>query len=271
MRKGQDVKVEFNDVELSYVDRGIGLPILFVHGFPLDGTLWQPQLDGLSDEYRVIVPDLRGFGGSTVSLAMTMEQYADDLRLLLDELGIEEVVLAGLSMGGYIAFAFCRKYSGRLRGLVLADTRPQADSDEARANRTATGKQVIGHGAAALADSMLDKLLSPATFKDQPDLVSAVRDMMARQSVFGIVAALYGMSERPDASPLLGEISVPTLVVVGADDVITPVAEAESMVESIPGSELLVIPDAGHLSNLEQPEAFNQALRDFLVSRVEGA
>ena len=265
------MKVEFNDVELSYVDRGAGLPVLFVHGFPLDGTLWQPQLDGLSDEYRVIVPDLRGFGGSTVSLAMTMEQYADDLQVLLDELGIDEVVLAGLSMGGYIALAFCRLTPNRLRGLVLVDTRPQADSDEARANRTATGKRVMAHGAAALADSMLDRLLSPATFKDQPDLVSTVRDMMARQSAFGIVAALYGMSERPDSRPTLGDISVPTLVMVGVDDVITPVAEAESMVEAVPGSELVVIPDAGHLSNLEQPQAFNQALREFLVSRVEGA
>ncbi|MFQ5595454.1 MAG: alpha/beta fold hydrolase [Anaerolineae bacterium] len=265
------MKVEFNDVELSYVDRGTGLPILFVHGFPLDGALWQPQVDGLSDEYRVIVPDLRGCGGSTVSLAMTMEQYADDLRLLLDELGIEEVVLAGLSMGGYIALAFYRMAPGRLRGLVLVDTRPQADSDEARANRTATAKQVIEHGAVTLADGMLDKLLSPATFKDQPDLVRTVRAMMARQPVFGIVAALHGMAERPDSRPLLGEISVPTLVVVGADDVITPVAEAESMVEAIPGSELVVIPDAGHLSNLEQPQAFNQALREFLVNRVAGA
>jgi 3-oxoadipate enol-lactonase len=264
------VKVEFNDVEISYVDRGAGLPILFVHGFPLDSTLWQPQLDALSDEYRVIVPDLRGFGGSTPSLAMTMEQYADDLRALLDELSINEVVLAGLSMGGYIAFAFYRKYSGRVRGLVLVDTRPQADSDEARANRAVTAERVTEHGVAALADGMLEKLLSPATFKDQPDLVRTVRAMMSRQSVSGTLAALYGMAERPDSRPMLGEISVPTLVVVGADDMLTPVADAELMVDAIPGSDLVVIPDAGHLSNLEQPQVFNQALREFLAGQVEG-
>lgn len=264
------MKVEFNDVGLSHVDRGGGVPLLFVHGFPLDGTLWQPQVDALSDEYRVIVPDLRGFGGSTVSLAMTMEQYADDLRAFLDELRIDEVVLVGLSMGGYVALAFCRLAPNRLRGLVLVDTRPQADSDEARANRTATARQVMEDGAAALADSMLDRLVSPATLKNQPDLVSSIRDMMARQSVFGIVAALYGMAERRDSRPMLGDISVPTLVVVGADDVITPVAEAESMVEAIPGSELVVIPDAGHLSNLEQPRAFNRAVREFLARRVRG-
>lgn len=264
------MKVEFNDVELSYVDRGAGIPILFVHGFPLDGTLWQPQVDSLSDEYRVIVPDLRGFGGSTVSRAMTMEQYADDLRVILDELRIDGVVLAGLSMGGYVALAFCRLAPNRLRGLVLADTRPQADSDEARANRTATARQVMEDGAAALADSMLEKLLSPATFENQPDLVNTVRDTMARQSVSGIVAALYGMAERSDSRPMLGDISVPTLVVVGAHDVITPVAEAASMVETIPGSELVVIPDAGHLSNLEQPQVFNRAVREFLARRVRG-
>ncbi|MFQ5854250.1 MAG: alpha/beta fold hydrolase [Anaerolineae bacterium] len=264
------MKANVNDIEMSYADRGTGLPIVFVHGFPLDGTLWQPQLDALSDEYRVIVPDLRGFGGSTPSQEVTMDQYADDLHTLLDELEVNQVVLAGLSMGGYIAFAFHQKYPDRLCGLVLVDTRPQADTDEARANRAATAAIVKELGAAALADDMLGKLLSPVTSKNQPNLVQTVHAMMARQPVVGIVAALHGMAQRPDSRPMLGDISVATLVVVGADDAITPAADAEAMVDAIPGSKLVVIPDAGHLSNLEQSQAFNQALREFIATRVEG-
>lgn len=263
------MKVKVDAGEMAHVDRGTGLPVLFVHGFPLDSTLWEPQIDALSDEYRVIVPDLRGFGDSTPTADVTMEAYADDLSALLDELNIDQVVLAGLSMGGYIALAFYHKYPDRVRGLVLVDTRPQADSDEARANRATTAQKVKAHGAIRLADDMLGKLLSPATVKNQPDLVRTVHEMMARQPVEGIVAALHGMAQRPDSRPMLRDISVPTLVVVGADDAITPVADAESMVEAIPGSQPAVIPDAGHLSNLEQPRAFNQALREFLATRIE--
>lgn len=264
------MKANVNGVELFYRDRGTGLPLLFVHGFPLDGTLWQPQLDALSDSYRVIVPDLRGFGESPPSPSMTMEQYAGDLEKLLDRLKVDYVVLAGLSMGGYIAFAFYREYPDRVQGLVLVDTRAQADTDEIRANRAATVARVQEQGVAVLADEMVGKLLSPATLKHQPELVERVREMMARQSVEGVVAALRGMAERPDSRPMLGNISVPTLVVVGADDTVTPIADAEAMVNAIPGAELAVIPEAGHLSNLEQPEAFNQALREFITTRVVG-
>lgn len=264
------MRIRINDVEIFYRDRGAGLPILFVHGFPLDGALWQPQLDRLSDTYRVIVPDLRGFGDSAQCLAVLMKRYADDLRALLDELEIERVVLAGLSMGGYVAFAFYRQYPNRVRGLVLVDTRPQADTEEDQDNRVATAERVRTQGPGVLADDMVEKLLSPATLENRPDVARMAHKMMARQSITGIIAALYGMSERPDSRPMLGEISAPALVVVGADDTVTPVGDAEAMVEAIPGAELAVIADAGHLSNLEQPEAFNRALREFLDSRVLG-
>ncbi len=264
------MKIEINGIEMFYRDRGTGLPVLLVHGFPLDGTLWQPQLDELADEYRVIVPDLRGFGESTPGAEVTIEQYADDLCALLDELEIDQVVLAGLSMGGYIAFAFHRKYPDRVLGLVLVDTRPQADTDQVRANRVATAAKVKERGATPLADEMLNRLLSPATVNNKPDLVRTVHAMMARQPGPGIVAALRAMAGRPDSRSMLGDIAVPTLIVVGADDTITPVADAEAMVDSIPGAELVIIPQAGHLPNLEQPEAFNQALRAFIATRVQG-
>lgn len=264
------MKLNVHGVEIAYVDQGAGSPILFVHGFPLDGSLWQPQLEALEGEYRVIAPDLRGFGESGSSPQVTMEAYAGDLHALLDELQIDQAVLVGLSMGGYITFAFYRAYPDRVRGLVLVDTRPHADTEEARANRAVAAAKVAEQGSEALADDMLEKLVSPSTMERRPDLVRSIHGMMARQPVDGIVAALHGMAERPDSRPLLGEISVPTLVVVGADDVITPVADAESMVDAIPGSELVVIPDAGHLSNLEQPRVFNQALREFMARRVDG-
>lgn len=263
------MKVNVNDVEIFYRDEGAGLPILFVHGFPLDGALWQPQLADLADEYRVIVPDLRGFGDSAPSAEVTMERYADDLCVLLEELDVDHVVLAGLSMGGYVAFAFYRKYPDRIRGLVLVDTRAQPDSDEARKNRAATAERVREKGTSALADEMFEKLLAPATLADKPDVVRTVYTMMARQPQEGIVLALHAMAGRPDSHPLLGEISEPTLVVVGAEDTVTPVEDAEAMVDAIPGAKLVVIPEAGHLPNLEQPEVFNQAVREFIAMRIE--
>lgn len=263
------MKVNVNGIDLHYRERGAGTPILFVHGFPLDGELWQPQLDALAGDYRVIVPDLRGFGDSTPTKTATMAQYADDLHALLDELGVDHVVLAGLSMGGYVAFAFYRKYPDRIRGLVLVDTRAQPDTSEGRAGRRMTAQRVREHGARFLADDLLDKLMSPATLENKPDVVDAVGSMILRQPVEGIVAALLGMGDRPDARPLLGDISEPALVVVGAEDTITPVADAEAMVEAIPGAELAVIEDAGHLPNLEQPDGFNVLLRDFMTTRIE--
>lgn len=259
-----------NEIRMFYRDEGAGLPIQFVHGFPLDGELWRPQLEDLADEYRVIVPDLRGFGQSMSTLRVTMEQYAEDLAALLDEIGLDAAVLVGLSMGGYVALAFQRLYPERLQGLVLVDTRAQADTVQARAGRATTALEVKEHGSAVLADDMAEKLLAPATREQQPDLVETVGQMIARQPVQGVVAALHGMADRPDSRAMLGDISVPTLVVVGADDTITPESDAQAMVDAIPGAELQVIPQAAHLSNLEQPADFNSALRGFLETRVMG-
>jgi 3-oxoadipate enol-lactonase len=262
------MKADLNDIRVFYRDEGAGLPVLFVHGFPLDGELWQPQLEDLASDYRMLVPDLRGFGQSTPTQRAAMEQYAEDLVALLDERGIDSAVIVGLSMGGYVALAFQRMYPERLQGIALVDTRAQPDTADARAGRMTTALRVKEHGTAVLADDMLEKLLSPSTYEAQPHLVETVRQMIARQRVEGVVAALHGMADRPDSRPMLGDISVPTLIVVGADDTITPRSDAHAMADAIPGAELHVVPRAAHLSNLEQPADFNGALREFLETRL---
>jgi len=256
-----------NDVHLHYAQAGKGAPLLLIHGYPLDHTLWQPQVDGLAHVARVIAPDLRGFGQSVAPEGVyTMDAHADDLCALLDLLQIERAVLCGLSMGGYIALAFWRKYAERVRGLILVDTRAGADAPAARQARLDTAEQLRQHGQVAhVVEPMLARLLAESTRQSRPDLVESVHAMMLRQRPNGIIGAQLGMAERPDSTPTLPTIPVPTLVVFGAEDVITP-AETEglSVAETIRGASLVVIPYAGQLSNLEQPEVFNAAVREFL-------
>jgi len=260
-----------NGIHLHYVQAGKGAPLLLVHGYPLDHTLWQPQVDGLADANvaRVIAPDLRGFGQSDAPEGVyTMETHADDLRALLDVLQVERVVVCGLSMGGYIALAFWRKYADRVRGLILVDTRAGADAPAARQARLDMVEQVRQHGSAPAADAMLSRLLASSTHQSRPALVESVHAMMLRQPLVGIIGAQLGMAERPDSTALLSTITVPTLVVFGAEDIITPAeTEGRSLADAIPGAKLVIIPNAGHLSNLEQPEVFNAAVREFLLAR----
>ena len=260
------MEVFINRIRLHYVQAGQGVPLLMVHGYPLDHALWQPQLDGMSDIAQVIAPDLRGFGQSDAPEGVyTMDTHADDLAALLDVLKIERAVVCGLSMGGYIALAFWRKYASRVCGLILVDTRAGADSLAARQTRLDMVELVKGHGSAAAAKAMLPRLLAESTRQSHPEQVESIRAMMLRQSPTGIIGAQLGMAERPDSTPLLPTINVPTLCIFGAEDVITPVEpEGKSMAAAIPGAKLVVIPNAGHLSNLEQPEAFNAAVREFL-------
>jgi 3-oxoadipate enol-lactonase len=259
-----------NSIHLHYDQAGNGIPLLLIHGYPLDHTLWQPQVDGLADIARVIAPDLRGFGQSDAPEGVsTMETYADDLRALLDALKVERAVVCGLSMGGYVALAFWRKYADRARRLILVDTRAGADAPAARQARLDMVEQVKQHGSAPAADAMLPRLLAPSTYQSRPDLVESVHAMMLRQSPAGIIGAQLGMAERPDSTATLPTITVPTLVVFGAEDVITPAeTEGRSLADAIPGAKLVIIPNAGHLSNFEQPEAFNAAVREFLTRVV---
>jgi pimeloyl-ACP methyl ester carboxylesterase len=252
---------------LYYVQAGQGIPLLMVHGYPLDHTLWQPQIGVLSDIAHVIAPDLRGFGQSkTLEGIYTMAAHADDLVALLDALNIGRAVVCGLSMGGYIALAFWLKYTSRVRGLILADTRAGADAPAVRQGRLDMVEQVKQHGSKPAADAMLPRLLSESTRQLRPDLVEFAYATMLRQSPAGILGAQQGMAERPDSTQILTTINVPTLAVFGEQDVITPAeTEGRSLAAAIPNAKLVVIPNAGHLSNLEQPEAFNVAVRDFLA------
>ena len=256
---------KINGINLAYTDQGRGTPVVLLHAFPQNRAMWAPQVEALSKTHRIIAPDFRGFGESDAPLGhYTLDQFADDVAGLLDYLAIQRAVFVGLSMGGYTLFAFYRKYADRVKGLVLADTKAQADTEEGRAGRFAMAQTAQTKGAGAVADIMLPKLLSPVALQTKRDLVEMVRTTIEQTQVSGIGGALMAMAERPDSAPLLVKITCPTLVLTGELDGPTPPADGKLMAEKIPGARLKIIPQAGHLSNLEQPEAFNRALLDFL-------
>ena len=254
-------------LNLSYVDTGgDGTPVVLIHGFPFDSRLWDPQLEALGDRFRFIVPDLRGFGGSDAPedrTSYSVDLYAQDIKGLLDHLGIERVVLGGLSMGGYIAFAFMRRYGDMVTALVLADTRSEPDPAEAVEKRTNQQNQVASEGTSGLIDALAGALLSDPTKTNKPDVVDTLKTIMKQPDV-GFIGALEAMKARPDSTGDLASVKVPTLILVGENDPLTPPDAARSMHEQIGGSRLVVIPDAGHVSNLEAPETFTGALGEFL-------
>ena len=251
--------------EIEYDVRGDGPALLFLHAFPLGLFMWDAEAEAFSDRHRVVRFDARGFGGTAPGDGpLTMERIADDGAALLGLLGIEKAVVAGCSMGGYAAFAFARRHPERLDGLVLQDTRAGADTDDARNYRASLATKVLEAGASAAVEAFLPKLVGETTWRDNPSLVSRLRERILATSPQGIAQALAGLGARPDSRDTLAAIRVPTLIVVGEEDVLTPPAEAEAMAEAISGSRLEVIPSAGHLSNLENPQAFAAALRRFL-------
>jgi pimeloyl-ACP methyl ester carboxylesterase len=252
-------------IELAYDVSGAGSPIVLLHGFPFNRTLWREQVDALRSRYRVITIDLRGHGETTATREpATMEEMAADVAALLDELHITRAVVGGLSMGGYVALAFYRLFPARVGALVLADTRAQADTDEARLAREETAGRALGEGMHIIADAMLPKLLAPSTHAERPEIVARVREMILNTDPLGAAAALRGMAVRRDHTEFLREIDSPTLIVVGSLDPITPVADAELMHREIRGSRLEVIRGASHVSNVERPAEFNHALENFL-------
>jgi pimeloyl-ACP methyl ester carboxylesterase len=261
-------EIILDDIRLYYDESGFGPVVLLVHGFPFDSSIWKEQIAALSESYRVLAVDLRGFGQSSVTRpVVTIDQFSDDLARVLDKLAIDEpVTVCGLSMGGYIALAFCRKYPYRLGRLILCDTRAGADSPEVAAARHALADAVEQPDSTEdWVDSMIPKLFDPKTFEQDPDRIDSVRRMMLAQDRFGVAAASRGMAERTDSTELLSCIGVPTLLLVGQSDQPSPPAEMRSMAERITGAHLVEIPDSGHLTPVEQPELVNREFLDFLA------
>ena len=261
------LKTVINEISIAYTDEGQGTPLVFLHAFPLSHVMWHPQKQALEGSYRVITLDLRGHGESDALLwNFTLDDYAKDVISLLNQLNIGQAVFIGLSMGGYILLSLYRNFPDRMAAMVLADTRAQADSQDGKSGRRAMAQLAHKEGVSAIADVMLPKLLAPSTVQQRQDLVNQVRSMICHTPIEGIITDLMAMSTRPDSSDMLHNITCPTLILVGEDDIATPVAESRFMAGRIPGSTLVIIPGAGHLSNFEQPAVFNHTLRNFLAT-----
>jgi 3-oxoadipate enol-lactonase len=261
-------RLSVNGVNLALEVLGEGPAVLFIHGYPLDRTIWEPQLAAL-DGWKRIAPDLRGLGLSDApDLGYSMATYAADLAALLETLGVDRVVLCALSMGGYVAFEFLRRWRDHVAGLVLIDTRPEADSAEGKRSRDEAAAMARERGAAAIAETMLPKMLAASA---DPVLVERVRRIMSAAPVAGIVGALAAMRDRADSTPLLAELrGIPSLVMVGSEDKITPPARASAMAAAIPEARLIVVAGAAHLPTLEQPAVVTDALRAFLAGLARG-
>ena len=255
-----------DDASIAYDDVGTGLPVVFLHAFPLNRTMWEPQIGALVAESRCISIDMRGFGDSTPAPPYSMDRYADDVAAVLDALQIQRAVVVGLSMGGYVAFAMWRRHRERIRGLVLADTRAGADSIETVGHRRELIEIAETQGSTAVANRQIAGLVGKTTRDKRPDIYDSVHRMMAESSVEGITGALEAMIARPDSSETCATIDVPALVVVGDEDVPTPVKEARTLSSLIAGSRLEILTQAGHLSNVERPAAFNTVVSEFLAS-----
>jgi len=263
------MKAEINGINIGYSDEGAGEPVIFIHAFPLGQAMWDKQVAAIKDRYRAITIDLRGFGDSDAPEGVyEISQMADDVRELMRRLSIEKATLVGISMGGYVSFAFYRAYPESVRAMVLADTRAGADTEEGRERREKAAEKAEREGARAIADDMIPMFFTDATIEQRADIVQRTRTIIEANSPRAIAAAQRGMAARFDSNDLLSTMNFPVLVIVGSEDKLTPVKDAEAMTAAIPGAELRVIKGASHISNMERAEEFNAALKDFLDRKV---
>jgi len=265
------IHIPSGDAEVAYQILGTGRPLVLLHPFPANHELWLPAAQALTSRYQLILPDLRGHGDSGAGAGpATMEKHAADIARILDHTGVGRVPLAGVSIGGYVLFEFWRRYRGRATALALCNTKAQADSPEAKASRLQAAAEVVERGTEPFFESMVPKLLGQTSRDSRPDLVDGALGMMRKMSAGNIAQVQRGMAERPDSLPDLKTINVPTLLITGDEDILTGPAEAELMRQNIPGSELKIIPRAGHYSPWEQPGEVGQLLRQFFDS-IHGA
>jgi 3-oxoadipate enol-lactonase len=262
-------RLRSDDAEIVYEIKGNGPPALLLHPFPCHHEFWNPIAPALNSRYRMITPDLRGHGDSEVGEGPAlMEKHARDIARVLEAVGASKAAFIVCSIGGYILFEFWRRFRERVNALVLCNTRPQPDTPEARSNRLKAAADVLEQGTEPFLESMIPKLMGRTTVGTRPDLADGARRMMRKMSPQDISLVLRGMAERPDSVGDLNTINVPTLIVMGEEDVLATVADGELMRQNIAGSQLKVIPKAGHYSPWEQPEAVGKILRQFLDDAV---
>ena len=254
-----------DDAEIFYEVQGDGPPVVLLHPFPAHHEFWLPVIPALLSRYRLILPDLRGHGESEIGQGPAlMGKHAADIARIMDACDVGKAAFIVCSIGGYILFEFLRRYRGRVSALALCDTRPQPDTTEARANRLKNADLILGQGTEQFLQSMIPKLLGTTTVSSRPDLVEGALRMMRKMSPEDISLVLRGMAERPDSTPDLKHINLPTLIVIGEEDTLSTAADGELMRQNIPGSRLKMIPKAGHYAPWERPEAVGPLLRQFL-------
>jgi len=259
------LKLKSDSTEIFYIVQGNGPPVVLLHPFPVNHEFWKGCLPSLEHRYKLVLPDLRGHGDSPPGDGpATMERHAKDVAQLCDELKIGKAVFIGVSIGGYILFEFWRKFRERVAALVLSNTRASADTPDGLSNRQRSIENVRQRGPSALIDELLPKLLGRTTLETRADLVAQARAMMARMTGAGIAAAQSGMGARPDSITTLKTINVPTLIIAGEEDTLTPLHDAEVMKQGISGSSLAVVHRAGHYAALEQPEYYGKLLRGYV-------
>lgn len=264
--KGYNLTISVNKFRLSYDDVGDGsIPIIFLHGYPFDKTMWYDQLDFLKFSYRLISCDIRGFGKSTdEETPLSIDLFTDDLIQFMDKLGIDKAIICGLSMGGYIALNAIKRFPNRFKGLILCDTQCIADTSEVKEKRYKTIEVIEGGGIANFTEGIIESVFHKDSIANKKELIGEIRSVVLANSEHIIKQGLVALAERTETCSILDKINIPTLIICGREDGVTPLAQSEMMNETIKGSVLQVIDYAGHLSNLEQPHEFNQHLSEFL-------